>query len=106
MDRKDIIINLLVDNGNIILDAMFSNNLLVSVNCMNDCMDIFNHCKMVFNDCSSIINTDNIELRLSNLLSEIATYRKDYAVGSDDYIVLNSLFDKTCETFTNFIKTV
>lgn len=103
---------------NIITDLIIDNSLIV--NDMNNWLEyhdphafilansIVNYCHSLFIETVyDSTNTDKhyIQNRLVDLLSGIAECRRQYGIGTSCYTLFNSLFDKTAETFNDFMKT-
>lgn len=105
--QENIITDLIIDNGLIVNDM---NNWLEEHNpcALARANSIVNYCHILFMETvydATNTNKHYIQNRLVDLLSGIANYRKQYGVGTSCYILFNSLFDKTAETFNDFMKT-
>lgn len=106
-NQENIITDLVIDNGLIVNDMRnwleyHNPHTLVLANL------IVKYCHTLFMETVyDATNTDEeyVQNRLVNLLSVIAEYRKKYGVDTSCYILFNSLFDKTAETFNDFMKT-
>lgn len=106
-NQENIIADLVIDNGLIVNDMnnwleYHDQHALILAN------SIVNYCHSLFIETVyDATNTDKhyIQNRLVYLLGVIAEYRREYSVGTSCYALFNSLFDKTAETFNDFMKT-
>lgn len=106
--QKDILTNLVIDNGLIYEEAKF---VLTRKNprAFERLHSVICYCHALFMECvydETNDDTDYIENRLVDLLAGVARYRRSYGVGTNTYKVFNSIFDKTSETFTDFRDTL
>lgn len=106
-NQENIITDLVIDNGLIINDMK---NWLESHNprALIRANSVVKYCHSLFMETvydSTNTNEHYIQNRLVDLLSGIAEYRRKYGTGTSCYILFNSLFDKTAETFNDFMKT-
>ena len=110
-NQIQIVSDLLIDNGLIINEAK-SNPLIWDHNFSLHIVNIMDKCYKLY---IAVLNnevTQELALnRISSILNKLAEYRNEYAeftnhpqtVGYVMYKYMNSLFDKTLESFTDFL---
>lgn len=112
-NQKDIITDLIIDNGLIwdqtVKDYLTNDFVTLPTQFFDRMRSIVKYSHTLFMEVAyneSIDDVDYVQMRLVNLLAAIVKYRNDYEKGYFAYNVMNSFFDKTSETFNDFMKTI
>ena len=106
--QENIIGDLIIDNGLIYNDAkdIF---IYANQNAYMRWTSIIDYCYTLFIECvytKSNNKVDYVQHRIVDLLSAIVKYRSQYDYNTDEYVVFNSIFDKTSESFSEFMQTL
>ena len=106
--QKEILTDLVIDNG-IIYEESKSVLYHTNLRAFERLQSVIKYCHSLFMECvynATNDNADYIENRLVDLLAGVARYRRSYEVGTNTYKVFNSIFDKTSESFSEFMQTL
>ena len=108
----EIITSLLIDNELLYVEAKDSPIMWDHEYCLR-VISIKDYCYQLYID--TLNNNVDVEFalnRITHLLNKIAKYREDYedfdtnTCGYQMYCTMNSFFDKTFETFEDFLNTL